>query len=106
MIAGWHQVAELDPERPHVLRTNRPMAAFANQPWYEGCKVFFPKKDRTYLIADTEALGGGIGGTFLTLADGTRLKDDGIAPGDWYIIYAIEPGQAVKINGELRLSNP
>ena len=106
LIAGWHQVAELDPERPHVLRTNRPMSSFANQPWYEGAKVFFPERGKTYLIADTEKLGGGTGGTFLTLAPETRLAADGIIPGDWYIIYAIEPGQTVKINGELCLRNP
>jgi len=106
LIAGWHQVAELDPNRPHVLRTNRPMSSFANQPWYEGTKAFFPKHNRSYLIADTEPLGGGTGGTFLTLTPETNLKADGITLGDWYIIYAIEPGQPVKINGEFCLSNP
>ena len=94
-IAGWHQVIEFDPKSPNVLRTNRPMSRYANQPWYEGAKVLFPGRNRTYVIEDTEATVGGSGGTFLTLRPGSDPARDGIRSGDWYIIYSIEPGQKV-----------
>lgn len=94
-IAGWHQAIEFDPKSPNVLRTNRPMSRYANQPWYEGAKVLFPGRNRTYVIKDTEAAVGGSGGTFLTLRPGSDPAKDGIKSGDWYIIYSIEPGQKV-----------
>ena len=97
-IAGWHQVMEMDRKNPHILRTNRPMLKYANQPWYEGAKILFPGKNRTYIISDTERAGGGYGGSYLTLEKGSDPAKDGIRPGDWYIIYSIEPGQKVSVS--------
>jgi len=96
-IAGWHQVIEFDPKSPNVLRTNRPMIKYANQPWYEGAKVLFPARGKTYVIKATEDSRGGSGGTFLTLRPGSDPAGDGIRSGDWYIIYSIEAGQKVSI---------
>ncbi|MBO5724257.1 MAG: hypothetical protein J6S58_05450 [Lentisphaeria bacterium] len=96
-IAGWHQVMELNKNKPDTLRTNRPMVKYANQPWYEGAKVLFPGRNRSYVIHDTESAGGGYGGTYLTLRKGTNLAKDGIRQGDWFIIYSIEPGQKIFI---------
>jgi len=95
--AGWHQVAFLDEERPNVLKTHRPMVKFGNLPWYEGCKAWFPERGKTYVIKDTEAVGGGFGGCVLELEDSANLAADGIRPGDWYVIYAIEPGLSVSV---------
>ncbi|MEN8255195.1 MAG: hypothetical protein ABFR33_06965 [Verrucomicrobiota bacterium] len=98
-VAGWHQVALLDGNKLNRLRTNRPMQAFINQPWYEGAKVWFPTRDKTYVIKDTEKGDGALEDTYLEVADGVDLAADGIVSGDWFVIYAIEPGQTVSVLG-------
>lgn len=95
--AGWHQVAFLDGKRPNVLKTHRPMVKFGNLPWYEGCKAWFPGRGKSYVIKETEEVGGGFGGCVLELEDSVNLAADGIRPGDWYVIYAIEPGLSVSV---------
>ena len=94
---SWHQVVVLPPDKPHVLRTNRPMVAHGNAPWYAGTKAWFPERGKLYTIKNINRVGGGYGGDTLEVVGEANLSDDGIQVGDWYVIYAIEPGLKVTV---------
>ena len=94
---SWHEVKELPADRPNVIRTWRPMSSHANTPWYGGMKLWFPERGRLYTIKQVNRLGGGYGGDTVELMEDVSLRDEGIAEGDWYIIYAIEPGRRVDV---------
>ena len=96
-VVSWHQVTELPPDRPNVIRTWRPMVDHANGPWYHGLKVWFPERGRTYTIRRVNEVGGGHGGDLAELVEDVNLADDGIRPGDWYVIYAVQPGLRVSV---------
>jgi len=93
---GWYQVSLLDPDKPNSLSSNRQLWAGINSPWWSGAKAWFPEKDQTYTIAKTY-------GDRMTMdiADEVDLAAEGIEPGDWFIIHAIEPGQTVSVPCEL-----
>ncbi len=100
-VTSWHQVSVLPADRPHVLRTWRPMVDHGNGPWYHGLKAWFPERGRTYTIAKVNAVGGGYGGDTLELDGAVNLAADGIKVGDWYVIHGVEPGRRVMVANEL-----
>ena len=92
LIAGWHQVAELDPERPYMLRLIARCLRLQSA-LVEGTKVFFPERGKTYLIADTEKLAAEPAEPFSPWHPETRLAQWHY-PGRLYsLFYAIEPGR-------------
>jgi hypothetical protein len=103
-IDSWHDVFELPAGKPGTLRTTRPLASHANSPWYHGMQVWFIEKQRHYAISGVSPLGGGHGGDTVELAGTPDLAADGIAPGDWFVVYGIRPGLKVNVAGEWRLN--
>ena len=100
-VTSWHEVVVLPKDRPNVLRTNRPMVDHGNNPWYNGLKIWFPKRDKTYTIRNVNRVGGGYGGDTLEVVEDVDLAAEGIRLGDWYVIYGIEPGRRVTVANEL-----
>ncbi len=99
--AGWHQVAQLDPERPNSLKTNRPFSAGINTSWLHGLKVWFPKLGETYTFKTTDSCNGTEGAMDLELVEDVDLAAEGVKLGDWFTVYAIEPGLEVTVVAEL-----
>lgn len=94
---SWHQVTELPADRPNVIRTWRPMVDHGNSPWYNGLKLWFPERHQTYTIKRVNEVGGGYGGDIAELVEDVNLAAAGIQPGDWYLIYAVQPGLQVSV---------
>ncbi len=94
---SWHQVSVLPTDRPNVIRTNRPMVAHGNTPWYNGLKLWVPERGKTYTISNVNEVGGGFGGDTVELVEQVDLAAEGIEVGDWYVIYGIEPGLRVTV---------
>jgi len=97
LVTSWHQVTMLPADRPNVLRTNRPMVAHGNNPWYNGLKVWFPERDKTFTIKNVNRVGGGYGGDTLEVVEDVSFAAEGIRLGDWYVIYGIQPGCTVTV---------
>jgi len=97
---SWHQAVVLPSDRPNVIRTNRPMVDHGNTPWYNGLKLWFPERGKTYTIKDVNAVGGGHGGDTVELVEQVDLVAEGIQVGDWYVVYGIEPGLRVTVANE------
>ncbi len=93
---GWYQVSLLDSEKPNRLTSNRELWAGINSPWWWGAKAWFVEKDQTYTIAKTHS-----DRMTMDIADEVDLAAQGIASGDWFVIYAIAPGQTVSVPCEL-----
>lgn len=87
---GWYQVGTLDEAKPNRLYSNRQLWAGINTPLWWGCKAWFPERGRTFTIRKSET-----DRTTMDMVDGVDLKAAGIQPGDWFTVYAIEPGQDV-----------
>lgn len=100
-VTSWHQVTEMPEDRPGVIRTWRPMVDHGNGPWYNGLKVWFPERDRTYTIRRVNEVGGGYGGDTLELVEEVDLRSEGIQLGDWYVIYGVWPGLRVTVANDL-----
>ena len=98
--AGWHQVARLDPGRPNSLKTNRPFSAGINTSWLHGLKVWFPKAGKTYTFKQTDSSNGTDGAMDLELVEDVDLAAEGVELGDWFAVYAIEPGLRVTVPAE------
>ena len=96
-VTSWHEVTVLPADRPRVIRTNRPMVDHGNNPWYNGMRIWFPERDKTYTIKDVNRVGGGYGGDTLEVVDDVDLSAQGIRVGDWYVIYGIKPGLRVAV---------
>ena len=96
-VTSWHQVVVLPADRPNVIRTNRPMVDHGNTPWYNGLKLWFPERGKTYTIKDVNEVGGGYGGDTVEVVEEVDLAEEGIEVGDWYVIYGIEPGLRVTV---------
>jgi len=94
LAVGWHQVSELDPKRPDFFRTNRPMLAGSQTPWYQGMNVWFPRLNKTFRF---KTLTGGFHGSTEATLDGVGLAAEGIRPGDWFVIHFLQPGMKVTI---------
>jgi hypothetical protein len=94
---SWHEVTELPADRPNVIRTWRPMVDHANGPWYGGLKLWFPERGKTYTMKKVNEVGGGYGGDLVELVESVDLAAEGIKPGDWYVIYAVQPGLRVSV---------
>ncbi|MEI6501980.1 MAG: hypothetical protein WCP21_13245, partial [Armatimonadota bacterium] len=94
---SWHEVTELPTDKPNFIRTWRPMVDHANGPWYGGLKLWFPARDKTYTIKKVNEVGGGVGGDLVELVENVNLQAEGIKPGDWYVIYAVQPGLRVSV---------
>ncbi len=101
--AGWHQVSRLDPDRPNSLKTNRPFSAGINTSWILGLKVWFPGIGQTYTFKQTDSANGTEGAMDLELVEDVDLAAEGVKLGDWFVVYAIEPGLEVTVPGELAL---
>lgn len=94
---SWHEVSELPADKPNSLRTWRPMVDHGNGPWYRGMKMWFPERDKLYTIKTTNEVGGGYGGDRAEVVEKVNLAAEGIKPGDWYIIYGVQPGLQVRV---------
>jgi hypothetical protein len=94
---SWHEVTELPADRPNVIRTWRPMVDHGNGPWYGGLKLWFPERGKTYTMKKVNEVGGGYGGDLVELVEKVNLAAEGIQPGDWYVIYAVQPGLRVRV---------
>ena len=113
LAASWHQVSRLDPDRPNSLKTNRPFSPGINTTWLHGLKVWFPKAGKTYTFKQTDSANGTEGGMDLEIVEEVSLAAEGIELGDWFVVYAVEPGLKVTVPAELawcreplRHSNP
>jgi hypothetical protein len=73
------------------------MSDHGDSPWYNGLKVWFPERAKVYTIKRVNEVRGGVGGDTLELAENANLTADGIRVGDWYVIYAVEPGLQVSV---------
>jgi len=93
---GWYQVNFTDPDKPNRLNSNRQLWAGINSPWWRGAKAWFPERGRAYTIAHT-----GSDRMTMDVVEDVNFKADGIEAGDWFTIYAIEPGQSVTVPSEL-----
>jgi len=93
---GWHEVVLIDPDRPNLLKTNRQLWHGINTPWWWGCKIWFPERGQTYTIRKTYS-----DRVTLEVAEQVDLAAEGVKPGDWFVIYAIEPGLKVTVPCEL-----
>jgi len=89
-IAGWHQAFRSADGKGNKARTNRPIQKFNGIGWYPGTKVYFPRADRTFIVKDA-------GDGELEVADGADLWKSGILEGDWFMLYAVEPGLKVSV---------
>ncbi|NCO34568.1 MAG: hypothetical protein AUJ92_20960 [Armatimonadetes bacterium CG2_30_59_28] len=96
-VASWHEVSVFPADKPNVIRTWRPMVDHGNNPWYNGTKLWFPERGKTYTIKNVNAVGGGYGGDTVELVENVNLTAEGIQVGDWYVIYATQPGQKVTV---------
>ncbi len=96
-ITGWHQVTELPPDRPNVIRTWRPMVDHGNTPWSNGLKPWFPERDKLYTIKKVNPVGGGFGSDTVEWVQNVNLAGQGIRLGDGYVIYGIRPGPRVTV---------
>jgi hypothetical protein len=100
-VVSWHQVTELPADRSNVMRTWHPMVDHGNTPWYNGMKIWFPERDKTYTMKKVNGVKGGYGGESVELADNAKPAADGIQVGDWYVIYGIRPGLRVTVANDL-----
>jgi len=89
---GWHDVVMIDPEHPNRLKTNRELTLGINTPWLWGAKCWFPELDRTYTVRKTYT-----DRVTLELADDVDLRAEGVKPGHWFVMYAVEPGMEVTV---------
>ena len=96
---GWHQVTELGTTGPNSLRTNRTFSAGVNTSWVWGLKVWFPRTGGTYTFRRTDPTSGTSGAALLELVEDVDLVAEGVEPGDWFVVYFIEPGQRVSVTG-------
>lgn len=94
LAAGWHQVTELDPQRPAFFRTNRPMLGGSQTPWYWGMSVWFPRLNKTFRF---NKLTGGFHGCTEGEFDQVNLAAEGVKPGDWFLIHFLQPGMKVTL---------
>ena len=101
--AGWHQVTTLDPERPNRLKTNRTFSAGINTSWLHGLKVWFPKLGKTYTFKTTDSSNGTRGAVDLEVVENVSFAADGVELGDWFTVYAVEPGLRITVPGEFVL---
>lgn len=99
LIAGWHQGFFFDDGRVDQLRLNRPIQKFSDIGWYPGTKALFPGTGKTFLVKKTEY-------GKIVFESGTDLKREGIRDGDWFILYAVEPGQRVVLPCSCRKDFP
>ncbi len=95
LIAGWHQGFFFGDGRTDRLRLNRPIQKFSDIGWYPGTKALFPKTGKTFIVKETQY-------GEIVFKSGTDLKREGIRDGDWFILYAIEPGQRVVLPRSFR----
>ena len=95
---GWYSVSWLDPEKPNRLRSNRQLWAGINTTWWHGAEAWFPERGQTFIIHQTHS-----DRLAMDLVDGVDLRAKGIQPGDWFAIYALEPGGKVRVPSELSL---
>jgi len=105
---GWHQVTELNAEGPNSLRTNRTFSAGANTSWVWGLKVWFPRTDKRYTFKRTDSTSGTSGAALLEVAEDVDLAAEGVKVGDWFVVYAVEPGERVTVHSSVswRKENP
>ncbi|OGV67642.1 MAG: hypothetical protein A3K19_14670 [Lentisphaerae bacterium RIFOXYB12_FULL_65_16] len=98
LVAGWHQVTLIDPKKPNVLKTNRPLTSGSNSPWYWGMKAWFPERGVTAVIKGVATEPDAPWNcTTLTAEDGFDLAAKGIQPGDWFVVHFLEPGLKVTL---------
>ena len=90
--SGWYQVNLLDPVKRNRLTSSRSIIQGVNSPWWQGCKAWFPERGRTYTIRES-----GSDRARVDFVEAVDLKADGIVPGDWFVIYAIEPGLKITV---------
>ncbi len=95
LSAGWYQVSSLDPAQPRVLKSNRQLWHGINTPWWRGGKAWFPTRGKTFTIKQT-----GSDRETLEIAEDASLAQEGIAPGDWFMIYLHAPGVRVTVPGD------
>lgn len=93
---GWYQVARLDPQQPNALKSNRQLWAGINTPYWWGAKAWFPELDKTFTIKRTRSDRE----TLEVVAGEKSLATEGVKIGDWFTIYAIEPGVRVSVPGD------
>ena len=98
---SWHQVTTLPADQPNVIRTWRPMVDRGNNFWYDGMKLWFPARGKLYTIKRVNEVGGGYGGDTVELVEPVNLAQEGIKPGDWYVIYGVRPGLKVTVPNDL-----
>ena len=99
-ILGWHDVFDMPANSKGVLRTTRPLAMYANSPYYEGMKIWFVEKNLHYTISKVAELGNGPIAETIELSGNPDLNAAGIRQGDWFVIYSICPGLKVNVAGE------
>lgn len=97
---GWYSVALLDTNRPNVLKSDRELWHGINTPWWWGCKAWFPELKQTYTIKKMGTLTWSEDRLTMELTDNVNLKANGVKPGNWFVIYAIEPGLKVTVPGQ------
>ena len=95
--AGWYQVRLLDPAKRNRLQSSRSITQGIYSPWWKGWKAWFPERGRTYTIDRTGGSEVANLRAEVDFAGAIDLETDGIRPGDWFIVYAIEPGLAVTV---------
>ncbi len=90
--SGWYQVNVLDADKGNRFTSSRNLMLGTGNHWWWGAKAWFPEKDKTYTIERTD-----IDRVTVDFADRVNLRDQGIVPGDWFVIYTIEPGLSVDV---------
>lgn len=100
-ITSWHEVTELPADQPNAIKTWRPMVDYGNYPWYDGLELWFPEKNKSYIIERVNRVGGGYGGDTVTLIGNANPTADGIEIGDWYVINGVRPGLRVTVPNDL-----
>ena len=64
-----------------------------------GLKVWFPRTGGAYTFRRTDPTSGTSGAALLELVEDVDLVAEGVEPGDWFVVYFIEPGQRVSVTG-------
>ena len=94
LVVSWHQVTEMDPQRPGFFRTNRPLLAGSCTPWLWGMRAWFPRLDKTFTF---EKLTGGFHTSTEGVMHEVNLAAAGVQPGDWFVVHFVQPGMTVTL---------
>jgi len=94
LTSGWYQIAGHGPA-PNSLISSVSMELGIFSPWWHGCKAWFPARGKSYTLAGVDS--NRVTVRFKEHAD---CRADGIQPGDWFVIHAIEPGCSARVQGQ------